>query len=51
MLKTPPMSAVAARVSESCVLKVITRGTPTCDANRQPATPVMNDASANAHIL
>ena len=49
--KMPPISAVAASVSESCVWNVIARGTPTCAASRQPATPVMNDASANAHSL
>ena len=47
----PPISAVAARVSESCVWKVIARGTPTCAASRQPATPVTKDASANAQSL
>ena len=50
-LKMPPMSAVAASVRESCVWNVIARGVPTWEASRQPATPVMNDASANAHIL
>ena len=51
-LKTPPISTVATRVME--VLgnwKPIARGTPICAASRQPATPVMNEASANAHIL
>ena len=47
----PPISAVAARVSESCVWNVIARGTPTCAASRQPATPVTKDASANAQSL
>ena len=47
----PPIRAVAASVSESCVWKVIARGTPTCAASRQPATPVTNEASANAHSL
>ena len=28
-LKMPPISAVAARMSESCVWNVIARGTPT----------------------
>ena len=51
MLKMPPIRAVAASVSESWVWKVIARGTPTCAASRQPATPVMNEASANAHSL
>ena len=51
MLKMPPISAVAASVSESWVWKVIARGTPTCAASRQPATPVTNDASANAQSL
>ena len=50
-LKMPPISAVAASVSESWVWKVIARGTPTWAASRQPATPAMNEASANAHIL
>ena len=50
-LKMPPISAVAASVSESCVWNVIARGTPTCAASRHPATPVMNDASANAQSL
>ena len=50
-LKIPPISAVAASVSESWVWKVIARGTPTCAASRQPATPVMKDASAKAHSL
>ena len=50
-LKIPPISEVAASVSESCVWKLIARETPTCAASRQPATPVMNEASANAHSL
>ena len=50
-LKIPPISEVAASVSESCVWKLIARETPIWAASRQPATPVMNDASANAQIL
>ena len=44
MLKIPPISAVAASVSESWVWNVIARGTPICAASRQPATPVTNEA-------
>ncbi len=47
----PPISAVAARMSESWVWKVIARGTPTWAASRQPATPVTKDASAKAQSL
>ena len=51
-LKMPPISAVAASVSESWVWKRDrARDCPTCAASRQPATPVMNDASANAQSL
>ena len=50
-VKMPPISAVAIRVSESCVGNPYTVGLPTWAASRAPATPVMNDASAKAHIL
>ena len=50
-LKIPPISDVAASVSESWVWKLIARETPFSAASRQPATPVMNEASANAQIL
>ena len=51
MLKMPPISEVAASVSESCVWKLIARETPFRAASRQPATPVRNEASANAQSL
>jgi hypothetical protein len=50
-LKIPPISALAASVSESWVWKLIARETPFSAASRQPATPVTNEASANAQSL
>ena len=50
-LKIPPISELAASVSESCVEKLIARETPFRAASRQPATPVTNEASANAQSL
>ena len=47
----PPMSAVASSVIDACVGNARCGGCPTYAASRQPATPVMNDASANAHSL
>ena len=47
----PPISAVATSVSESCVGKPYARRAPFWAASRQPATPVMKDASAKAQSL
>ena len=50
-LKTPPIITTASSVIESCVLNWIEYRNWSEPANRPPATPVTNDASANAHIL
>ena len=47
----PPISAAASSVSESWVGKPNAVGWPSCAASRPPATPVVNDASANAQSL
>ena len=50
-VKMPPISAVAINVRDCSRGNEPTVGLPKCEASRHPATPVMNDASANAHIL
>ena len=47
----PPISVTARSVSESDVGNPDDASTPTLPASRPPATPVMNDASANAQSL
>ncbi len=47
----PPIRAAASSVSESCVGKPKAVGWPSCAASSAPATPVVNDASANAQSL
>ena len=47
----PPISTTASRVIESLVGKVVMKSWPEFAASSPPATPVRNDASANAHIL
>jgi hypothetical protein len=47
----PPINVTARSVSESCVWNDWAVGWPTCAARRQPATPAMNAASANAQSL
>ncbi len=51
MLKTPPISTTARSVIEFWVGNCWVLTPPADAARRAPATPVMNEASANAQSL
>ena len=47
----PPMSTTASRMIESWIGNVMLNSCPESAASNPPATPVMNEARANAHSL